>query len=54
VAGEATGLSGWQGEIDGVTILGIRPLDRREMYESDELRQVVVSYDYLVTMRDTA
>lgn len=46
--GAATGLLGYAGTVGGVEITGIAQLDTREHYEADELRQVMVSTDYLV------
>ncbi len=48
--GAATGLSGWAGEVfsPAVTVSGILPIDAREGYFADDLRQVVASRDYEV------
>lgn len=48
VAGEATGLAGWQGTVGGIDVRAVLPEDAREQYLGDELRQVVVSRDYFV------
>lgn len=49
-AGAATGLAGWTGEVGSpaTRVHEIRPLNRREGYFADDLRQIVVSIDYLV------
>lgn len=51
VAGVATGLVGFAGTVGSVVIVGILPLDRREVYDPEERRQVMVSRDYWVTVQ---
>jgi hypothetical protein len=50
-AGAATGLAGFSGTVGGVEIGVIRPVDRREDYSPDELRQVRISRDWFVDFR---
>ena len=53
VLGDASGsaLVGWTGTVGGVTIAAIEPVDVRETYEGEELRQYRVSRDVFVWWR---
>ncbi|MDH5244807.1 MAG: DUF3168 domain-containing protein [Betaproteobacteria bacterium] len=46
--GDGDALAGWTGALGSpaVTVSGVLPLDRREGYFADDLRQVVVSQDF--------
>lgn len=49
----ATGLHGWKGTIDtpAVQVDAVFPAGRQEHYDADELKQFVVSRDYLIHWR---
>ncbi len=52
VSGAATGLAGWKGVIAGsppFEVASMRLVDEREIFEPEELQQVMVSQDYMVT-----
>lgn len=44
-------LSGFRGDVNGFAITGIMRADRRAGYDADELKQVVVSQDYICWYR---
>lgn len=53
-ADDATGLSGWSGEVDGsppFRISGILRIDRVRKYDADELRLLRQGQDYMVHFR---
>ena len=49
--GAGSGLSGWQGDVNGQLVMAVLPSDTRSDYTADEVRQWRVSRDYFVWMR---